>query len=65
MVTITPTTITRDEVRRAFRRTRDIWLREQYHGMLLLMDSQERSRDGTVIVPRRGHRAGLGACLQP
>ena len=36
MVTITTTTITRDEVWRAFRRTPDGRLRERDHGILLL-----------------------------
>jgi transposase len=40
MVTMTNTTITRDEVWRAFRRTLDIRLRERYHGILLLMDGR-------------------------
>jgi transposase len=38
MVTITNTTVTRDEAWRAFRRTHDVRLREQYHCILLLMD---------------------------
>jgi transposase len=40
MVTITNTTITRDEVWRAFRRTPDVRLRERYHCLLLLMDGR-------------------------
>jgi transposase len=40
MVTITHTTMTREEVWRAFRRTPDVRLRERYHGMLLLMDGR-------------------------
>jgi transposase len=40
MMTITKTTITRDEVWRAFRRTPDVRLRERYHGLLLLMDGR-------------------------
>ncbi len=40
MVTITDTTITRDEVWRAFRRTHDVRLRERYHCILLLMDGR-------------------------
>jgi transposase len=39
-VTMTNTTITRDEVWRAFRRTPDVRLRERYHCMLLLMDGR-------------------------
>jgi transposase len=38
MVTITNTTVTRDEVWRAFRRTHEVRLRERYHGILLLRD---------------------------
>jgi transposase len=38
MVTITNTTVTRDEVWRAFRRTHNVRLRERYHGILLLID---------------------------
>jgi hypothetical protein len=40
MLTITNTTVTRDEVWRAFRRTHDVRLRERYHGILLLMDGK-------------------------
>jgi transposase len=40
MLTITNTTVTRDEVWRAFRRTHDARLRERYHCMLLLIDGQ-------------------------
>jgi transposase len=40
MLTITNTTVTRDEVWRAFRRTHDARLRERYHGMLLLIDGK-------------------------
>jgi len=40
MVTITHTTITRDEVWHAFRRTPDVRLRERYHCILLLMDGR-------------------------
>jgi transposase len=40
MVTITNSTITREEVWRAFRRTPDVRLRERYHCILLLMDGQ-------------------------
>jgi len=40
VVTITHTTITRDEVWRAFRRTPDVRLRERYHGMLLLIEGR-------------------------
>jgi hypothetical protein len=61
MVTMTNTTITRDEVWRAFRRTPDVRLRERYHCILLLMDG----RSCPEVVPRRGHREGLGTCLQP
>ena len=35
MVTITNTTVTRDDVWRAFRRTHDARLRERHHGILL------------------------------
>ena len=37
MVTTTKTTITRDEVWRAFRRTPEVRLRERSHGILRLM----------------------------
>lgn len=40
MLTITNTTVTRDELRRAFRRTHEVRLRERYHCMLLLMDGK-------------------------
>jgi len=40
MVTITKTTITREEVWHAFRQTPDVRLRERYHGILLLMDGR-------------------------
>ena len=40
MVTMTTTTITREEVWRAFRRTPDVRLRERYHCILLLMDGR-------------------------
>ncbi len=43
MVTMTNTTITRDEVWHAFRRTPDVRLRERYHGILLLMDGRSCS----------------------
>jgi transposase len=40
MVTMTHTTITRDEVWRACRRTHDVQRRERYHCMRLLMDGR-------------------------
>ena len=40
MLTIMNTTITRDEVWRAFRRTPDVRLRERYHCVLLVMDGK-------------------------
>ena len=40
MLTITNTSVTRDEVWRAFRRTHDARLRERYHCMLLLIDGK-------------------------
>jgi transposase len=40
MLMITNTTITRDEVWRAFRRTPDVRLRERYHCVLLVMDGK-------------------------
>jgi transposase len=40
MLTITNTTITRDEVWRAFRRTPDVRLRERYHCVLVVMDGK-------------------------
>jgi transposase len=38
MLTMTNTTVTRDAVWRAFRRTHEVRLRERYPCMLLLMD---------------------------
>ena len=40
MVTITNTTVTREHVWTAFRRTHDVRLRERYHTILLLMDGK-------------------------
>ena len=40
MVTITNTTIPRNEVWRGFRRVHDVRLRERYHCILLLMDGR-------------------------
>jgi transposase len=40
MLTITNTTVTRDEVWRAFRRTHNTRLRERYHCLLLLIDGK-------------------------
>jgi transposase len=40
MLTITNTTVTRDEAWAAFRRTQDVRLRERYHSILLLMDGK-------------------------
>jgi transposase len=40
MLTITNTTVTREEVWTAFRRTHDVRLRERYHSILLLMDGK-------------------------
>jgi transposase len=40
MVTITNTTLTREHVWAAFRRTHDVRLRERYHSILLLMDGK-------------------------
>jgi transposase len=40
MLTITNTTVTRDEVWRAFRRTQDVRLRERYHCIVLLLDGR-------------------------
>jgi transposase len=40
MVTITNTTIPRDEVWRVFRRVHDVRLRERYHCILLPMDGR-------------------------
>ena len=37
MLTITNTTATREQLWAAFRRTRDVQLRERYHTILLLM----------------------------
>jgi transposase len=56
MVTITNTTLTREHVWAAFRRTHDVRLRERYHSILLLMDgkscpeiAQWLSRDEATI----------------
>jgi transposase len=40
MLTITNTTVTRDQVWTAFHRTPDVRLRERYHSILLLMDGK-------------------------
>jgi transposase len=40
MLTITHTTVTREQVWTAVRRTPDVRLRERYHAMLLLMDGK-------------------------
>jgi transposase len=40
MLTITNTTVTREQVWAAFRRTHDVRLRERYHTILLLMDGK-------------------------
>jgi hypothetical protein len=40
MLAITNTTVTRQEVWTAFRRTHDSRLRERYHSILLLMDGR-------------------------
>lgn len=40
MVTITNTTVTREQVWMTFRRTHDVRLRERYHSILLLMDGK-------------------------
>jgi transposase len=43
MVTITNTTVTREQVWAAFRRTHDVRVRERYHAILLLMDGKSCS----------------------
>jgi transposase len=40
MLTITNTTVSRDAVWAAFRRTSDVRQRERYHSILLLMDGK-------------------------
>ena len=40
MVTISNTTVLREDVWRAFRQTHDARLRERYHGILLLIDGK-------------------------
>ncbi len=40
MLSITNTTVTREELWRTFRRTPDVRLRERYHCILLLMDGK-------------------------
>ncbi len=40
MLMMTNTTVTRDEVWRAFRRTHDVRRRERYHCILLVMDGK-------------------------
>ena len=42
MVSITNPTVTRELVWAAFRQTRDVRLRERYHGILLLLDGKSR-----------------------
>jgi transposase len=68
MLTTTNTTVTREEVWHAFRRTHDARLRERYHCMLLLMDgkscpevAQWLSRDEETIRSwvHAFHEAGL------
>jgi hypothetical protein len=53
MVPRTTTTITRDEVWRAFRRTPDVRLRERSHGRLRLRDG----RGGPEVAPWLGRDA--------
>jgi transposase len=43
MLTMTNTTVTREQVWTAFRRTPDVRLRERYHSILLLMDGKSYS----------------------
>jgi transposase len=43
MLSITNTTVTREHVWTAFRRTHDVRLRERYHAILLLMDGKSCS----------------------
>jgi hypothetical protein len=40
MLSITNTTVTREDLWRTFRRTHDVRLRERYHCILLLMDGK-------------------------
>jgi transposase len=40
MVTVSNTTVRREDVWRAFRQTHDARLRERYHGLLLLIDGR-------------------------
>jgi transposase len=40
MLNLTNPMITREQVGAAFRRTRDVRLRERYHGILLLLDGK-------------------------
>lgn len=40
MLTFTHTTVTREQVRMAFRRTYDSRLHERYHGLLLQIDGR-------------------------
>jgi transposase len=77
MLTMTNTTVTRDEGWRACRRTHEVRLRERYHGLLLPRDDQRcpevaqwLDRDGDTVrgwVPAfnpRGRR-GLERALIP
>jgi transposase len=68
MLTMTNTTVTREQVWTAFRRTPDVRLRERYHSLLLLMDgkrcpemAQWLYRDEETIRSwvRAFHEAGL------
>ena len=43
MLSLTHTTVTREQVWTAFRRTHDVRLRERYHAILLLMDGKSCS----------------------
>jgi transposase len=43
MLRLTNTTVTREQVWTAFRRTHDVRLRERYHAILLLMDGKSCS----------------------
>lgn len=64
MLTITNTSVTREHVWTAFRRTADVRLRERYHAILLLMGWQKLPRGGSVALPRRGDHSRLGSRAQ-
>jgi hypothetical protein len=53
MLTITNSTVTREQVWVAFRHTADVRLRERYHAIVLLMDGEAAPRWGSGSTARR------------